>query len=130
MCIASIENFEINPDAIKKPADFENLSEFEKQHIPIITISKAYGSISGDGYNVHIKVGETKHPMKIEDHITFIDYYIQASDIKKRCLGRVILRCAKFQPSVTFYISNVTSAKLTVISNCTAHGSWMSQTEI
>lgn len=130
ICRASIENFENNPDAIKRPQDPENLTEFEKKHIPIITISKANDSTADSGFDVNIKVGEIRHTMKIEDHITFIDYYLQSLDIKKRCLGRVLLRCDKIQPSVTFYLNDVTSAKLTVISNCTAHGSWMSQTYI
>ncbi len=130
ICRASVENFENNPDAIKRPQDPENLTEFEKKHIPIINISKVNYPASDDGYNVHVKVGEVDHAIKIEDHITFIDYYLQSSEIKKRCLGRVILRCDKVQPSVTFYLNDVTSAKLTVISNCTAHGSWMNQIEI
>ncbi|MBI5098678.1 MAG: hypothetical protein HZB30_05510 [Nitrospirae bacterium] len=130
ICRASIENFENNPDVIKRPQDPENLTEFEKKHIPVINISKANDSAADSGYDVNVKVGQIGHTMKIEDHITFIDYYLQSLDIKKRCLGRVILRCDKIQPSVTFYLNDVTSAKLTVISNCTAHGSWMSQTEL
>jgi superoxide reductase len=130
ICRASIENFEKNPDAIKNPRDPENLTDFEKEHIPVINISKT-NDIAADGeYIVNIKVGEICHCMKIENHIAFIDYYLQAPDIKKRCLGRVALRCDKFQPSVSFYLNDVTSANLTVISSCSAHGCWMSQTDI
>lgn len=130
ICRASIENFEKNPDAVKRPQDPDILTEFEKEHIPVINISKTNDFTADGDYVVNIQVGEISHTMKIEDHITFIDYYLQAPDIKKRCLGRVILRCGKFQPSVSFYLNDVTSAKLTVISSCTAHGSWMSQIEI
>lgn len=130
ICRASIENFENNPDALKRPQDPENLTEFEKHHIPVINISKKTDSASDNGYNVYVKVGEIEHTMKIEDHISFIDYYVHAADIKKRCLGRMILRCDKIHPSVMFYLNNVSSANLTVISSCTAHGSWISQTEI
>lgn len=130
ICKASIENYENSPDAIKKPQDPHNLTEFEKKHIPIITISKAHDPFEDGGYDVNVRVGEINHPMKIEDHIAFIDYYLQSLDIKKRCLGRVSLRCDKIQPAVTFYLNDVDSAKLTVISNCSAHGSWMSEIEI
>jgi superoxide reductase len=130
ICWASIENIENNPDAIKRPQYPDNLTEFEKKHIPVINISKINYPASDDGHNVHVKVGEIVHSMDIEDHITFIDYYLQSLEIRKRCLGRVLLRCSKIQPAVSFHISNVTSAKLTVVSNCSSHGSWMSQTEI
>jgi superoxide reductase len=130
ICRASIEGFEKNPDAIKRPQDPENLTDFEKEHIPVINISKT-NEVTADGeYIVNIKVGEICHCMKIENHIAFIDYYLQAPDIKKRCLGRVALKCDKFQPSISFYLSKITSANLTVISSCSAHGYWMSQTEI
>jgi len=129
ICRSAIENFEKNPDAIKRPQDPENLTDFEKEHIPIINISKTNDAADWE-YIVNIQVGEIGHAMMIENHITFIDYYLQAPNIKKRCLGRVMLRCDKFQPSVSFYLNDVTSAKLTVISSCTAHGCWMSQTEI
>jgi superoxide reductase len=130
ICSASIENFENNPYAINKPQDPQSLTEFEKNHVPVINISRTIDPAPDNGYNVYVKIGEIGHTMKIDDHITFIDYYLQSSEIKKRCLGRVLLRCDKIQPSVTFYISNVTSANLTVISSCIAHGNWMSQTEI
>jgi len=130
ICRSSIENFKKNPDAIKRPQDPGNLTDFEKAHVPIINISKS-NDVAADGeYIVNIQVGEIYHAMLAENHITFIDYYLQATNIKKRCLGRVTLRCDKFQPSVSFYLNDVISAKLTVISSCTAHGCWMSQTEL
>jgi len=130
ICRASIENFRKNPGVIKKPQDPENLTDFEKTHVPAISISKS-NDVAADGeYIVNIQVGEIYHAMLPENHITFIDYYLQAPNIKKRCLGRVTLRCDKFQPSVSFYLNDVTSANLTVISSCTAHGCWMSQIEL
>jgi desulfoferrodoxin (superoxide reductase-like protein) len=130
ICKAPIENYESNPYAIKKPQDPENLTEFEKNHIPKITISKINDPTLERIHDINVTIGEIAHTMTIDNHITFIDYYLQSPDIKKRCLGRAMLRCDKFQPSVSFYLGNVTSGNLTVISNCSAHGSWMSQIEI
>jgi superoxide reductase len=130
ICRCSIENFQKNPDAIKRPQDPENLTDFEKTHVPVINISKSTDNTAVGEYIVNIQVGEIYHSMMAENHITFIDYYLQARNIKKRCLGRVTLRCDKFQPSVSFYLNDVTSANLTVVSSCTAHGCWMSQTEL
>lgn len=130
ICNASIENFENFPEAIKRPESSEKMSEFEKKHTPVITLSKKSALYTDGGYDVCIKVGEIEHEMKIEDFITYIDFYITAPHFKKRCLGRISLRCDKFKPSVIFHFHDVDSAELTVISNCSSHGNWMAQTEL
>jgi desulfoferrodoxin-like iron-binding protein len=129
ICYASIENFENNPEALNMPEDSENLSEMEKKHIPILTISR-YSDSFPDRYDVHVKVGEIEHGMEIEDYITFIDVYIEGANIKKRCIGRVGLRCDKFQPSVNLHLQNIDTSIVSVISKCSVHGSWMSSANI
>ena len=130
ICNASIENFEKFPEAIKIPESPEKMSEFERKHAPVITVSKESALYTDGCYDVCIKVGEIEHEMKIEDFITYIDFYITAAHFKKRCLGRVNLRGDKCKPSVILHLHDVHSAELTVISNCNAHGNWMAQTEL
>lgn len=129
ICYASIENFENNPEALNMPEDSENLTETEKKHIPIIDITSDSDSFS-ERYAVHVKVGEIEHGMIIEDYITFIDVYIEGANINKRCIGRVGLRCDKFKPSVNLYLQNIGKSIVSVISKCSAHGSWMSSAKI
>lgn len=130
ICRTSIENFENNNEAIKRPEDLENLSEMGKKHIPVITASKELGLSPGGGINVHVKVGEIEHGMAMEDHITFIDFYLKDYLIKKRCLARVSFRCERIQPATTFHIKDMNSGTLLVVSNCSAHGSWLAEINI
>ena len=57
ICRASIENYEKNPDAIKRPKDPDILTEFEKEHIPVINISKTNDLTADGDYVVNIQVG-------------------------------------------------------------------------
>ena len=129
ICYASIENFKNNPAALNMPEDSGNLSEMEKEHIPVITISRESDSLPVR-YDLHVKVGEIEHKMNIENYINFIDVYIEGAHITKRCIGRIGLRCDKFQPSVNFHVQDIDNSRVTVISNCSAHGSWMSVAHI
>jgi desulfoferrodoxin (superoxide reductase-like protein) len=130
ICSTSIENFENIPDAIKRPESSEKMSEFEKTHTPVITVSKESALYTDGSCDVLIKVGKIEHEMKIEDFITYIDFYITAAHFNKRYIGRVNLRCDKFKPSVILHLLDVHSTELTVISNCNAHGNWIAQTEL
>ncbi|MBI4683016.1 MAG: PilZ domain-containing protein [Nitrospirae bacterium] len=122
ICSATIESFERAPEAIKRPDNFAELSEFEKKHIPAIKIMKE------DGYiNVHVKVGEIEHGMDFDDHISFIDLYYNDPFINKKCVSRITFNCAKMHPSNTVRFNNVNEGVLTVISNCSAHGNWLAK---
>lgn len=129
VCSASIENFGYHPGAIMIPEKAEALSEIEKRHVPVIEVARGGGELS-ERYEVHVKVGEIEHDKSIEDHIRFIDFYIRGGEISKRCIGRVNLRCERFVPSVNVRMHNVDSSTISVISNCSAHGYWMSETTI
>lgn len=130
VCRASIENFENYPEAIKRPVDAGNLSEMEKKHIPVITISKDSGLIpSSECIDVHVKVGEILHGMEIEDYITFIDYYVTDANIKKKYISRTGLRSNKNRPTTVLQFNNLTSGILTVVANCSTHGSWMTKAD-
>ncbi len=122
ICSSTIENFEKAPDAIKKPDNFSELSEFEKKHVPVIKILKENGYV-----NAHVTVGEIYHEMNIYDHISYIDFYYNAPFINKKCISRLSFNCERMHPSATVRFDNMTQGVLTVISNCSAHGNWLAK---
>ena len=125
ICSSTIESFEKAPGAIKKPDNFTELSEFEKKHFPVISISKR------DRYvDAHITVGNIKHEMDIDDHIAFIDCYFNDAFINKKCVSRVNFNCERMVPSATLRFNDISSGVLTVISNCSAHGNWLAKINI
>ena len=125
VCKAPIENFDNNPEAIHMPEDPSNLSETEKKHIPIITISKECKLITGGKcIDVHVKVGEIEHVMESEHYISFIDFYIN-----KRYLARFNLRYKRLHPAVALCL-NVDGGLLTVIDCCSVNGSWMAEVNL
>ena len=131
VCRASIENFENNPDAIKRPDDPDNLSEMEKKHIPVINVLKDPSLIPGsEGIDVHVKVGEIEHGMEIKDHITFIDYYVIDANIKKRCIARIGLNCNKIRPINVLKIIILVSVIFTVFAIYRVHGCWMTKANL
>ncbi|RJQ19379.1 MAG: hypothetical protein C4560_06145 [Nitrospiraceae bacterium] len=131
VCHASIENFEKNPEAVKKPAEDGTLSEIEKKHVPIITVLKEPRLVpERQGIDIHIRVGEVEHLMEKEDYITFIDFYFDDLHVNRKCLGRVSFMCRRMQPAATFHLNTQTSGIITILSNCCAHGSWIAEANI
>lgn len=127
ICRASLEDFENNPAAIKRPEDADNLSEMEKKHIPDITVLKNSSLIPSSEIDVYVKVGEIEHGMEIDDYINFIDYYVTDANIKKKCISRIGLTCVNIRPTIMLQFNNLTSGIFAIISNCSAHGSWMTK---
>ncbi len=125
ICNSTIESFEKAPEAIKRPDNFAELSEFEKKHIPVIRIMKE------DGYtDVKVKVGIIDHGMDIDDHISFIDVYYNDPFINKKCVSRTSFNCERIHPSATFRLNNIKTGVVTIISNCNAHGNWLAKAQI
>lgn len=128
ICGAPIEKFDHNPEILKTSGDFELLGEFEKKHFPLINISKEKNSLPYYKYiDVHVKVGEIMHVMETEDHIAFIDFYFDNFSLNKRFVARVSLNCNIMFPDAILRLNNATSGVLTVIGNCSAHGSWLAE---
>jgi superoxide reductase len=125
VCGMPIENFENVPDAVKTPADPDNLSELEKKHVPHVTIGRECSSVHGEGCaDVYVKIGEIEHVMETEHYIKFIDFYAS-----KRYLARLILTPQQIHPKVSLCL-NVNTGKLTVVENCNVHGSWMTKIKL
>ena len=125
ICSSPIEYFEKVPEAIKKPDNFTELSEFEKMHIPVIKLMKEESYI-----DAHIKIGEIEHPLDANNHISFIDFYYNAPLMNRKCISRVTYNCEKLHPSTTFRMDREYSGVLTVISHCSAHGNWLAKARI
>lgn len=122
VCSSTLEHFEKSPEVIKQPDNPAELSEFEKKHLPVITVLKE------DGYvKAHITVGEVGHEMDVDDHISFIDFYYNSPFIHRKCVSRISFNCESIHPSTTVRLDSLNNGVLTAISNCTAHGSWLSK---
>jgi desulfoferrodoxin (superoxide reductase-like protein) len=127
-CRSSIDHFENNPDFLKTLDDFDYIGDFEKKHFPVVTLAKEYDSKRESRFtDVHVKAGEIAHSMDIDDHIKFMDFYLNEFDLNKKCISRFHLNCKRLKPEGTIRINNATSGVLTVVNNCSAHGSWMTE---
>jgi superoxide reductase len=125
VCRMAIENFENEPDAIKKPADPDNLTELEKKHIPVIETGRACNEASsGTCTDVYIKVGEMEHVMKSEHLIEFIDVYI---DMKY--ISRMVFTAKKLYPAAHLHV-NGDAGVISAISHCNVHGNWRSKVRL
>ncbi len=125
VCEAPIENFENNSDAIKKPADPDNLSEGDRKHIPVLVVKKECGLIpGGECIDVQVKVGEIEHVMETEHYITFIDFYID-----RKYIARTAFIPHGLHPAAALHLK-VNTGTLTAIENCNVHGSWMAEVDL
>jgi superoxide reductase len=119
VCGAPKTSFEEKADAIKTAQDPGNLTELEKKHIPVVTVVKTCGLIPEGCQDVHVKMGEIKHPMQPEHYIAHIDFYIDGGFV-----SRIILTPEKLNPAGALHVS-APAGKLTVIELCTIHGAWI-----
>lgn len=124
VCGAPKTAFEEKDDAIKTPQDENNLSEFEKKHIPVISVVKKCGLIPKGCVDVHAKMGEIQHPMSPEHYINHIDFYID-----KKFIARVHLTPEKLNPAAALHLK-ASSGKLSVVELCNLHGVWIKETEL
>jgi len=121
VCHAPKISFEEKEDAVKTPADANNLTDAEKKHIPAITVVKKCGLIPEGCQDVHVKVGEIQHPMVKEHYITHIDFYID-----KEFMSRVILTPDKLNPAAALHLK-AQDGRLTAIEFCNVHGAWIKE---
>ncbi|MDD5086077.1 MAG: desulfoferrodoxin family protein [Candidatus Omnitrophica bacterium] len=124
VCGAPQKAFEEKGDAIKTPKDPNNPSDFEKKHIPAITVVKKCGLIPEGCQDVHVKVGEIQHPMQADHYIVHIDFYID-----KEFISRVILTPDKLNPAAALHLKTP-SGTLTAIELCNLHGAWINEEEL
>ena len=124
VCGAIKEAFVERADAIKTPADENNLTELEKKHIPVIVVVKKCGLIPEGCTDVHAKMGEIMHPMLREHFINHIDFYID-----KKFIARAQLAPENVNPAAGLHLK-VSSGKLSVVELCNVHGVWIKETDL
>ena len=125
VCESAIENFENDPDAIKKPADPDNLNELEKKHLPKMQIDKACGLNHDDGcVTLRVSIGEAEHVMESEHCINFIDVYIH-----RKYISRVLFTAKRVRPAATLHL-NIDKGTLSVIASCNVHGYWRAKMKL
>jgi desulfoferrodoxin-like iron-binding protein len=130
-CSGSIDNFHDSSGTVNILRNSDTLSEFEKKHFPVIIISREFGPAQDCKHmDVHVKVGAIKHKMDVEDHISFIDFYFNDMQLPKKCIARINLNCNIINPEATLRFRDVNPGTLSIVSNCNAHGSWLSETKI
>ena len=121
VCGAPRKAFAEKEDAIHTPGSVTNYTEPEKKHIPVITINKACGIISGGCNDVDIKVGEMTHPMLPEHFITRIDCYLD-----KKYIARIMITTGALNPAAGLHLK-ADKGTFTAIETCNVHGSWIAE---
>lgn len=124
VCGAPKSAFEEKDDAIKTPADANNLTDLEKKHIPVITVVKKCGLIPEGCEDAHIKMGEIQHPMLPEHYINHIDVYID-----KEFVSRIMLTPEKLNPAAALHLK-AQGGKLSAIALCNVHGAWTNEVDL
>jgi superoxide reductase len=124
VCGALKQAFELDNNAIKKPADPKNLSELEKKHIPAIKINRQCGLVGPGCVDVHIKIGEVLHVMEAKHYIMYIDLYLDNAFI-----SRYHLTADKINPVLGIHLK-AENGKLLALENCNIHGRWVAQADI
>lgn len=124
VCGAEKSAFEENKSAIKEPQDLTNLTDLEKKHIPVITVVKKCGLIPNECTDVHVKLGEIKHPMEQAHYIMHIDFYID-----KKFVARTHLTPERLNAAAALHLK-LGSGKIAAIALCNQHGAWFNETEL
>ena len=103
-----------------KTKDDEGSTE---KHVPVITVVKTCG-LMGDGCtDVHVKVGDTPHPMEAEHSIQWVDLYVDKQFVYRAHLT------PECNPAAAAHIK-ASSGKLTAIEFCNLHGHWINEADI
>jgi len=124
VCHAPKTAFTEDENAIKTPADPKNLNDSEKKHVPMVLILKKCGLIPDGCIDVHVKIGETLHPMEEKHFIGRVDFYID-----NEYVSRTYLTPAKLNAACGIHVK-APSGKLSVIEWCNIHGSWIKEVNL
>lgn len=124
ICGSPKEKFNEVQDAIKKPADPNNLTDAEKKHLPVVNVS---------GNKVEVTVGAIIHPMLAEHHIMYVDFYINDKGISRVALGPSPWNAKlelKSVPKASVELNLQKGQELKVLENCNLHGRWVTVVKI
>lgn len=113
VCMSPKDMFE-EKDIIKTAED-EGPKE---KHVPVIDIGNKCRFVDEGCTDVHVKIGETIHPMEEDHFIVWVDFY---TDKKWVCRVHLSPACT---PIAAAHIKPV-SGNVTVIEFCNQHGHWI-----
>jgi len=120
VCTAPKEKF-VNNNNIFKESE-EKSPEASIKHIPAIVVEKKCGLIPEAGcVDIHVRIGETLHPMEEKHFIQFIDCYID-----DKYAARAQLSANGVNPATAFHLK-VETGKVTIVENCNIHGYWKTE---
>ncbi|MFH0856878.1 MAG: desulfoferrodoxin family protein [bacterium] len=100
----------------QKPKNSNDLSDFERTHVPSVEIP--YQPMKGSIFELIVKVGEIFHDMEEEHFIQWIELY--NGDV---LLDRVELG-SEVAPKCIFNVSFMENTCFRVIASCNLHGAW------
>jgi superoxide reductase len=125
VCRSPKTAFAENAEAIKQPADPAALTDGDKKHIPVITVSKEC-AVAHDGActTVQVKVGEINHVMQPAHYIRYVDVYLD-----KAFISRVWFSPEKTHPAASLCLS-ADAGSVIALENCNVHGNWMAEASL
>jgi len=115
-----------SPKEVFEEKDIIQTSESEgstEKHIPVIKVVKTCGLIGEGCTDVHVKVGETAHPMESEHFIAFVDFYVDKEWVSRAHLSPAL------NPAAGAHVK-ASSGKLTAIELCNVHGYWINEIDL
>jgi len=124
ICGAPKEQFKETADAIKRAVDPANMTDAEKKHTPVIKIT---------GNSVAVTVGEIIHPMTVEHHIMYVDFYIDNCGIRRIPLGpspAMPNSPLMSEPKASTELNFKPGQEVKVLSNCNLHGRWVAAQKV
>lgn len=110
---------------VNTPKDFDNMTDLEKKHLPIITVKKTVKK--GEYFEVLVEVGKLlKHPNEPAHFIEIIELYADHT-----YLTRIDFTAQRTAPIFRIPVSlDHTHGKLRAFARCNLHGTWKGQTDI
>ncbi len=117
---------EFSLDELNRVKDWNNLTDLEKKHVPII---KAPDRVKvNEPFEIEIIVGEfLKHPNELNHWIRWVSVFLN-----ERMLSSINLEPVVSEPKVKISIKydKPGKKKLVAMANCNLHGTWINEKEI
>ncbi|MFH0854877.1 MAG: desulfoferrodoxin family protein [bacterium] len=101
---------------MNKPKNPDDLSDFERAHIPNVEIP--YTPMRGDIFELIVIVGEIRHEMEEEHFLKWIELYSDNILLDKVDLGPDV------EPKCIFNVSYMKNTCFRIVTSCNLHGEW------
>ncbi|MFQ5815977.1 MAG: class II SORL domain-containing protein [Candidatus Hydrothermarchaeaceae archaeon] len=103
---------------MNRPEDWDNPSDLEKKHVPMIDCPESVKA--NEPFEVTVHVGKLlKHPNEMGHHIQWIELYNG-----ELFIARVDLTPVYSEPRVKFTVTLDSPAELRAVERCNLHGIW------